>query len=191
MSAAPVAMEAPVEAYQETLTERLGRGALPVAEALRYATQVATCLRDLHMQGLVHGAVSSQLILLGPTGASLRIGASLAQLGDARYDVTGFGDMLGEMLRWVRGPEVLHIEIGRLAIRCQSGALDMQQVLITLRLLAMRARLGAASAPGPVLVGRVEAVRRTVSKEAVLHWIRMARQWKPLASLAAFALSGK
>jgi hypothetical protein len=189
MSAAAVAVEARAEAYQETLTERLGRGALPVAEALQYAAQVATCLRDLHMQGLVHGAVSSQLILLGPTGASLRTGSSLAQLGDAHYDVTGFGGVLGEMLRWVRGPEVLHIEIGRLAIRCQLKALDMQQVLITLRLIALRARLGTVAAPGPVLVRRAEEAGRAPLKETVLHWVHTARQWKPIASLAAFALS--
>ena len=191
MSAAAVPAEVPAEAYQETLTERLGRGALPVAEALGYATQVATCLRDLHMQGLVHGAVSSQLILLGPKGASLRTGSSLAQLGDAHFDVTGFGFVLGEMLRWVRGPEVLQIEIGRLAIRCQSGVLDMQQVLITLRLLAMRARLGTVAAPRPVLVRCAEVARRSPLKEKAQRWVNTARMWKPIASLVAFALSGK
>jgi len=189
VSAAAVAVEAPAEAYQETLTERFRRGPLPVAEALQYATQVATCLRDLHMQGLVHGAVSSQLILLSPTGASLRTGGSLAQLGDAHFDVTGFGGVLGEMLRWVRGSEVLHIEIGQLAIRCQMDALDMQQVLITLRLLALRARLGTVADFRPVLVRRAEAARRPALKETMLHWAHMARQWKPVASLAAFALS--
>ena len=189
MSAAPVTVEEPAEPYQESLTERFRRGPLPVTEALRYATQVATCLRDLHMQGLVHGAVSSQLTLLGPTGASLRTGSGLAQLGEAHYDVTDFGAMLGETLRWIRGPEVLHIEIGRLAIRCQSEALDMQQILITLRLLALRARLGRFAAPGRVLAPRATAVRPTVFKQTILQWAQVARQWKPVASLAAFALS--
>ena len=52
------------EVDQESLTERMARGRLPLAEALRYATQIATSLRDLHLHGLAYGAVSSQLILL-------------------------------------------------------------------------------------------------------------------------------
>ncbi len=190
MSAAPVAVEELAEGYQESLTERMSRGPLPVAEALRYATQVATCLRDLHMQGLVYGAVSSQLILLGPSGAWLRSSGSLARLGDAHYDVADFGRVLGELLRSVEGPAVLQVDLGRLAIRCQVESPDMQQVLITLRLLALQARISTVAPPRPALVPRAE-VGRPALKAAVLQWAEMARQWKPLASLVAFALSGK
>jgi len=190
MTAAPLAVEECAPAYQESLTDLLARCPLPVAEALRYAAQVATCLRDLHMQGLVYGAVSSQLILLGPSGASLRSSGSLARLGEAHYDVADFGAVLGDMLRRVVGPAVLQIEIGRLAIRCQVEAPDMQQVLITLRLLALRARSGTvAHRPAPVRY--TEAARRPALKETVLQWAHTARQWKPLASLAALAVLGK
>ena len=191
MSAAPAAVEELAEGYQESLAERTGRGPLPVEEALRYATQVATCLRDLHMQGLIYGAVSSQLILLGPSGASLRSSGSLAQLGEPQHDVADFGRALGEMLRSVEGPAILHIELGQLAIRCQLEAPDMQQVLITLRLLGLQARMAAPAGRRPVLVRRADAAGRPALKETVLQWASMARHWKPLASLVAFALTGK
>src|ERR1017187_1561920 len=104
MSAAAAAIEGRGEGYQESLTERMGRAPLPVEEALRYAIRIATCLRDLHRQRLAYGAVSSQLILLGPAGASLRSDGGLAKLGDSHPDVAGFGAVLGEMCRRVVGP---------------------------------------------------------------------------------------
>jgi hypothetical protein len=187
MSAAPPALEETAEAFQESLTERMSRGALPVAEALRYAIQVATCLRDLHTQGLVYGAVSSQLILLTPAGAALRTGGSLAQLGDPRHDVAAFGDLLGEMLRNIEGSEILQIELGRLAILCQMDAPDMQQVLITLRLLAVQARQRAVVVvPPPEPRAKAEEKQSSFSlrMQAALHW-------KPIAGLAALALWAK
>ena len=142
MSSAPVTGDELAESYQESLTERFRRGRLPVAEALLYAAQIAACLRDLHMQGLVYGDVNSQTIMLGPSGASLPSDGTPAHLGEPHYDVVGFGAMLEEMLRRVEGPKIMQIEIGQLAVRCRTEALDMQQVLITLRLLTLRARLG-------------------------------------------------
>ena len=187
MSAVPAVLEETGEAFQESLTERMGRGALPVAEALRYMIQIATCLRDLHMQGLVYGAVSSQLILLTPAGAALRTGGCLAQLGEPRHDVSAFGELLGEMLRNTEGPGILQIELGRLAILCQMDTPDMQQVLITLRLLAMRARQRAAVAL-PISTSRVSV--ETKAHSFGLRW-QAALHWKPLAGLAALVLWAK
>jgi hypothetical protein len=139
------------------------------------------------MQGLVYGAVSSQLILLGPAGASLRTGGCLAQLGDPHHNVSAIGGVLAEMLRNADGRESLPIEIGRLTILCQMEAPDMQQVLTTLRLLAMRARHRPAAC-GPVPPPR--PIGEAKKPPFGLH-LQTALQWKPLASLAAFALLGK
>jgi len=175
MSAAATAMEGRGEGYRESLTERMGRAPLPVEEALRYAIQIATGLRDLHRHGLVYGAVSSQSILLGPAGASLRSSGGLSRLGDRHPDVAGFGAVLGEMRRRMAGPEGLGEKLEMLAMRCQEESADMQKLLIALRLLALEERLGAVVAP------RLELVRRP----------KMARKWAPLANIAALAMWGK
>lgn len=184
MSAAAVVAEECAEGYRESLTERMARGPMPAGETFRYAIQVATCLRDLHSQGLVYGAVSSQLIVLGPSGASLRL-SGLAQLGDARMDVKAFGGVLQEMLRRAEG-NGWREELDALALRCQSETPDIQQVLITLRLLAMRIRQ-ESYVPRPLFV--VEPPVSAASR--VRLRIQMALQWKPLASLVAFAISGR
>jgi hypothetical protein len=179
MCEAPEA-EAP-EAYQETLTERLGRGRLTLAEALGYATEIAGCLRDLHMQGLVYGAVSSQLVVLSEQGASLRNSGSLARLGNAQGDVTAFGLMLNEMLRRVDGPAALCAEMNSLAVTCQDGAVGMQQAAVTLRLLALKARHTHVRAPGPVLVTPPVGDHASVRLKFSLHW-------RPLVNLMTSAL---
>ena len=179
------------EVDQESLTERMARGRLPLAEALRYATQIATSLRDLHLHGLAYGAVSSQLILLGPAGAALRNTGGLTHFGDGRQDVMAFGAVLDEMVRGVDGPEDLLAEIRNLAIRCQEEAPDMQQVLIALRLLGLQSRQAASEGRKPVLARPPEAPPKRDAKETVRLRLHMALHWKPLANLAALALSSK
>ena len=191
MSAAAVAVAETEEIFQESLTERMARGRLPLAEALRYAIQIATCLRDLHLQRLVYGAVSSQLIVLGPAGATLRSSGGLTHLGEAHDDAQAFGAVLGEMLRGIDGPEELRAEMGVLAAHCQEEAPDMQQVLIALRLLGLQARQSMVARPRPVLVRRPESAAKPQVKKAVRLRLHMTLHWKPLASLAAFALAGK
>jgi len=191
MSAAPVLVEEHAEGFQESLTERMRRGPLAVTEALRYATQIATCLRDMHMQGLVYGAVSSQLIVLGPGGAALRSRNGLAQLGDPHHDVAAFGALLGEMLRKIEGQAGIQIDIGRLAIRCDREALDMQRVLITLRLIGLQARQGSAQTRKQAPAIHTKTAAGPQLRGKVLHLVYVARHWRPLANLAAFAMSGK
>jgi hypothetical protein len=189
MSANAVPLEPSVEGYQESLTERMGRGRMPLAEALGYATRIAACLRDLHTQRLVYGAVSSQLILLGPSGATLRGSEGLRHLGDGHRDVTAFGGVLAEMVRRVDGPEDLCAELNSIAVRCQDEGPDMQQMLLCLRLLALRC--GAPVVRRPVLVLRTARGSKPGPAESVRLRLHMCLRWKPLVNLAAFALSGK
>jgi len=186
VSAAAAAIEPHAQTYAESLAERLSRGSLPPAEALRYAIAIAASLRDLHRQGLVYGAVSSHLVLLGPSGVFLRSGGGLAQLGDGREDVQAFGGLLGEMLRTVEGSREWRAEIDRLAQRCGGENLDMQHVLIALRLL--RVRQAAAVARKPVLIRQPAAPPKKRIGRLRIH---LALRWKPLIGLAALVLPGK
>ena len=180
-----------VNIAQESLTERMGRGRLPIEEALGYATQIATCLRDLHLQRLAYGAVSSQLIVLGPSGATLRTNGGLAHLGERHFDVTAFGWVLGEMLRATDGPEELREKIAALAVRCQEETPDMQQVLIALRLLGLEARQDMAVKRGLMPARIPEGAARPKVRETVRLRFHTMLQWRPLASLASSALSSK
>lgn len=192
MSTVFVTVEDEVEAYQESLTERLSRSRLPVTEALRYATQIATCLRDLHAQRLVYGAVSSQLILLTPAGASLRPSGNLLRLGHGHDDVAAFGSVLAEMLSKVEGSMALQVEIGRLAMQCQVEGSGIQQVLIELRLLGLRRRQDeiVATRPAPVAYEQ-PAAAMAKWKDSAVPWTQVVRQWKPLAGLAALLIWAK
>lgn len=177
---------------QESLTERLSRGPLPVREALRYATQIAFCLRDLHAQGLVYGAVSSHLVLLTPSGASLRAGGNLLQLGDGREEVEAFGAVLAEMAGRLEGSISEQIEFERLAALCQSDAPAIQQVLIALRLLAFCHRHNEMALARSVPVRYQQpAAGKPAWKDSVLQWAQVARQWKPVAGLAALVIWAK
>lgn len=184
MSAAAVALEARAEGQQESLTERLSRGPISLEEAVRHAVRIATCLRDLHSQGLIYGAVSSQLIQIGQWGAFLRTAGGLAQLGDGRIDVAAFGTVLDEMLRRLEGPEKWRAELDELATECRRQTPDMQQVLIALRLMGLRMRQRAVLVRTPV----PQAVALPAVQQTVQRWAQAARQWKPLASFAALAV---
>jgi len=97
---------------KKTLAQRLSEGRLPVAEALRYAVQLAEALRKLHDAGGVHGAVTPSNLEFGaaglellpaPEGAARAITPYTApevvqgRPAEARSDIFGFGAILFEM----------------------------------------------------------------------------------------------
>ena len=93
----------------KTLAERLGEGRVPGAEALRYAIQLAGCLRELHERGKAHGAVTPANVALVAGGVELLPGSPGAitpytapevvrgSAADMRSDIFGFGAILFEM----------------------------------------------------------------------------------------------
>ncbi len=97
----------------KTLAQRMGEGRLPVADAMRYAMQLADALRKLHDAGKSHGGLTPSQVVLTGAGLDLvpaaegTIGAITpytapevlqARPADARSDVFSFGAILFEML---------------------------------------------------------------------------------------------
>lgn len=191
---APASAEEPPA---ESLGERIARCSLPLIEALRYAAKVATVLRDLHAQGLAHGAVSPQSILLEPSGAVLRGVGRAGRLGDQCLDVTAFGALLDEMLcrddAEDNGPAFVRNEFRELAITCRNESPSMQNVLIHLRLLALQARQHGTyvcTATREVVERRNYETTPRAAEPRIRVRIYLSMRSKPLARLV-FALLGK
>lgn len=170
---------------------------LPLKEALRYATEVAAALRDLHAQGLSHGAVSSEWIWLEHSAATLRAVGKAQHLGEVSADVVAFGKLLDEMVRGddleADGLAFFRDETLELAVRCRNESLSMRNVLINLRLLALRTRHHRRSLVGVTRQAAgwsKHAPRTRVVVPRVRARIYLSIRWKPLARLA-FALLDK
>jgi hypothetical protein len=152
----------------ESLAARLRRGPLPLALALRFATGIASELRDLHAEGRVHGAVELESLRLSPPGISL--GDPRGENGGAgmEQDVEGYGRLLNCMLTGNPEPqppvvmprnrqsvEALRAEALNHARRCLCSRPGIQRVVTEVRLLSVLAR--QISEAGPELPPRPSA----------------------------------
>src|ERR1051326_3832545 len=103
-----------------TVSECMGMGPLPMAEALRVAMNLAEELRKLHDEGKIHGSLTPDLIELGTNGLEIRpaIADSAAaitpytapevlegQAPDVRADIFAFGAIVFEMSTGRRSEE--------------------------------------------------------------------------------------
>ena len=83
----------------EPLAARLGRGAVPIAEAVQIGIDVLDALDALHRRGIIHRDLKPSNVFLTPHGAKvLDFGISLAQTGDAtQLPLTSPGTIVGTL----------------------------------------------------------------------------------------------
>lgn len=102
---------------------------LPLAQALRVASGIASALRHLHARGVTHGDLYGHNILIDDAGtallgdfgaASFLPGAAPEQQGLLqRIEVRAFGILLEELLTRCEVPDAHHPVLDALVARCQ------------------------------------------------------------------------
>lgn len=136
------------------LADLLAAGPLPLETALRYATEIATTLREMHDDGRAHGSIEPQNIYI-KSGSVVLVTPERRGYTDPLDDLAGFGSVLyamltgkppGEELRLVpakppvmKGPAAVRAAATRLAERCLTAeretAPELQKILTEVRLL--------------------------------------------------------
>ena len=154
----------------ETLARRLAAGPLPLALALRYASDIAGELRDLHQQTRGYGALTAYTVLLSDGGARLAPAGHFWDQTITGRDVRAFGALLYQMLTGKpvsarlspaaahvhgprSGPSRLRPAATELAMKClapQGTPITMQQVATDIRLLSVLMRQYEATTPGSI-----------------------------------------
>jgi hypothetical protein len=88
----------------ETVEERLSRGPMPAAEALRVAERVLRALQAPHTLGVPHGNISARTVFLEPSGV-VRILDEMGRPGveDVAVDVASVGGLVLAMLTGASG----------------------------------------------------------------------------------------
>lgn len=130
---------------------------MPLPLALRYASTVASTLRELHFDGRPHGWVNPAAVVLTDDRAELKAGHASRQ-ATLQGDIAAFGALLFELVNGRKtGPDLplpvvprtvprtgidgLKMAANRLASRCLSpDAPDMQKVVTEVRLLKVLSR---------------------------------------------------
>ena len=81
----------------ETLSDRLGRGALPLDQTLRFGVQIADALDKAHRQGIVHRDLKPGNVMLTRSGVKLLdFGLAKAmEAQDAQPGMTSFPTVAG------------------------------------------------------------------------------------------------
>jgi hypothetical protein len=146
----------------------LAKGPLPLEAALRYGTELAAALREMHLDGRAHGSVDPEHTVVRSTGIVL-LSPERRGYTDPLGDLTGFGLVLyamlagkkptGDELRLVpakpaimRGLPAVRASATRLAERCLTAqretAPDMQKVLTEVRLLHVMAKQFSSETAG-------------------------------------------
>jgi hypothetical protein len=168
----------------ETLAERMAGGVLPVFYSLLWATDIACVLRDYHVRGLVHGDVTAETIRLHQAGVRLQPRAEGTTTDDLTSDVVALGKVLYQMIEGckpsselvggpfdapcpVRNLADVRSEAGRLAKNCLSKSVDIQHVLIELRILGLLAR-GLEGVPR-----RVKVISKPAQVKPERHRLRI------------------
>jgi hypothetical protein len=147
--------------HGQVLAELLAKqGPLSLDAALRYATEIALALREMHADGRSHGSVDPDHVVLKSSGASL-LPFDRRGYADPLEDLVGYGAVLyamltgkepsGDELRLVpakpavlKGPSAVRNSAIRLAERCftaeRETAPDLQKILTEVRLLNVMAK---------------------------------------------------
>ncbi len=152
----------------QNLLDLLAGGPLPLETALRYATDIALALREMHQDGRAHGSVEPSQVVVRSSGAAL-LAPERRGYTDPLDDLSGFGGVLYAMLTGrppagddfrlvpakptvMRGPSAVRAAASRLAERCLTAeretAPDLQKVLTEVRLLHVMSKQCSTESPG-------------------------------------------
>ena len=188
-----------IEAKSETLRERLLRGPLTPAEALRVGRGVLESLREAHARGVLHGAVGPGTIVVQDGSATLVDFEGGVRELDARADLRSLGVTLFEALSGapprmnprLQAPRAVEQWVGRLlhpGARAVSAAESLDDLAAAHALLDRGDLI--APLPGRVALGVPRFVGRAAELKTLLALLQHADEGR-VAALSAEPGGGK